>query len=69
MLSGLVLLLSVLFTLRAFKTGDVSVVIPIASLSFVFVAVISWTVLKEKINMARVIGVFCAVLAIILINL
>ena len=67
-LSGLLLMLSVFCTLSALKIGDVSVVIPITQMSFVFVATISWVAFKESINIRKIIGIFCSIAAIILIG-
>ena len=67
-LSGLLLMLSVFCTLSALKIGDVSAVIPITQLSFVFVAAISWIAFKESINIRKIVGIFCSVAAVILIG-
>ncbi len=69
MISGLLLMLAIYFTLVAFKTGDVSVVIPISQFSFVIVSVISWLMLKEAINARKIIGVLCSVIALVLIGI
>jgi transporter family protein len=66
--SGFLLMFSVLLTMTALKTGDVSVVIPITQLAFVLVALFSWIALKEKMNIMKGAGVLCAILAVFLIR-
>lgn len=67
-ISGLLLMLAVFCIIEALKTGDVSLVIPITQLSFAVVAIISWLVLKEKFHTIKLLGVLCAILAVIFIN-
>lgn len=68
MISGLLLMLAVFSILTALKTGEVSIVIPITQMSFVLVAIITWIVLKESMHLAKIGGILCAVIAVILIR-
>lgn len=64
---GLVLYATALLALIfALKTGDLSVVYPIYALSYVWVALYSKTLLKEKVNLMNWIGTFIIILGIIL---
>jgi uncharacterized membrane protein len=67
-LSGLFLMLGIYFILEAFKTGEVGLVMPIAQLSFPFVAFVSWIFFKEGINAKKVSGLILAILSILLMN-
>ena len=68
MVSGLLLMLAVYAILIALRTGDVSVIIPITQLAFVIVALISWAFLAEKMTVAKVAGILCAVCAVVMIS-
>jgi uncharacterized membrane protein len=67
-LSGFFLLLAIVLLMEAYKTGDLSVVMPVTNMSFIYVAVICRVFFKEKISLRKWIGIAVAVLAIILIN-
>ena len=68
MLSGLLLMLSVLFTMQALKLGDLTVVIPITQMSFVVTAVVSCVLYKEKISRMKLFGIACCILSVVLIQ-
>jgi Predicted membrane protein len=66
-ISGLLLLLSVLCTLVAFKSGNVNLVTPIGQMSFILTSLYSWAVYKERMNATKLVGISCGVLAVIMI--
>lgn len=68
MLSGLLLMLSVLFTMQALKTGNISVVIPITQMSFVVTTIVSCVLYKEKINRMKLFGIACCISSVVLIQ-
>lgn len=50
------------------KYGDLSVLYPIISLSYVFVLIFSWKFLGESLNVLKVLGSFGIILSVGLIN-
>jgi undecaprenyl phosphate-alpha-L-ara4N flippase subunit ArnE len=52
----------------AFKHGELSVLFPFVSLSFVWVAVLSSTLLGEQVTMTGILGVCSIVLGVVLIG-
>ena len=67
-LSGFFMYSSIFFILEALARGDLSLVMPITQLSFVFVTVISWIFFGELITVRKAAGSLLAVLAVILIT-
>ena len=64
-----VLMLASLFsTLTALSMGEVSVVIPISSLSFLFTAVLSFIFLHEQLSAVKILGIVLAAASIIIIG-
>lgn len=66
--SGIFLVLSILVAMEALKKGNISVVMPIVNISFIFVALISKIFFKEKISPKKWIGIAIAFVAIFLIS-
>ena len=52
----------------AFKHGELSVLFPIASLSFVWVAIFSFLFLSEQLNFFRIIGVLFIVAGVVVLG-
>ena len=53
----------------AFKHGELSVLFPFISLSFVWVTILSFLVLKEIVTILEIVGVGVIVLGVVLIGL
>jgi uncharacterized membrane protein len=68
LLSGLFLMLAIYFTLEAFKTGDVALVLPVTQLSFTLIVIVSWIFFKEEANVKKIIGIMLAIGSVFLIN-
>lgn len=66
--SGLFLVLSILVAMEALKAGNISVVMPVINISFIFIALISKIFFKEKISPRKWIGIVIAIAAIFLIS-
>jgi uncharacterized membrane protein len=62
MLAGMILVLS------ALSMSDVTLVIPISQLSFLFTALLSFLFLKEKMNLMKAEGIAIAMLSIVAIG-
>ena len=60
---------SVLIYLPALKMADVSLLYPLASLTYVWVAILAKKYLKEKITMSKFIGISIIILGVILVVL
>ena len=67
-LSGFFMCASLYFILEALQGGDLSVVMPITHLSFVFVALFSWIFLHEPVTPRKTVGSVLAVAVVILIT-
>ncbi len=65
---AVLMLTSLLSTLTALSIGEVSVVIPIASLSFLFTAVLSFVFLGETLSSVKILGIALAAASIIIIG-
>ena len=65
---AVLMLASLLATLTAISIGEVSVVIPITSLSFLFTAVLSFLFLKESLSALKIIGIVLAAASIVIIG-
>ncbi|MBO5760079.1 MAG: DMT family transporter [Lentisphaeria bacterium] len=68
LLSGLLIAGIVYFMAKSVAVGDVSIVIPIAQMSFIVTFLLSIIFLKEKINFAKAAGVILGIAAIILLS-
>jgi uncharacterized membrane protein len=62
------MLVSLFSTLTALSMGEVSVVIPIASLSFLFTALLSFLFLRERLSAMKIIGIVLAAASITIIG-
>lgn len=67
-ISGFVLMAGVWFMLKAFKTGDVAILLPITQLSFIPVSAVSGILYKEPISRKIYPGIIMAIIMIFLIN-
>ena len=65
---AVLMLASLFFTLTALSGSDVSVVIPINSLSFLFTAILSFIFLGEKLSLLKVVGIALAAAGILIIG-
>jgi len=65
---AVLMLASLLCTLNALSIGEVSVVIPITSLSFLFTAVLSFLFLKERLSAVKIVGIALAAASIVIIG-
>ncbi len=65
---AVLMLVSMFCALSALAGGDVSVVIPIVSLSFLFTAVLSFVFLHEKLSAMKILGIALAVAGIFIIG-
>jgi drug/metabolite transporter (DMT)-like permease len=57
---AVLMLASLLFLLTALSAGEVTVIIPISQLSFLFTALLSFLFLREKLNLAKIVGIVVA---------
>ena len=65
---AVLMLVSLLSTLTGLSVGEVSVVIPITSLSFLFTALLSFLFLHERLSAAKIIGIALAAASITIIG-
>jgi uncharacterized membrane protein len=65
--SSLIMIVSLYFIFTALKIGEVSVVIPITQLSFIFTAAFAFLLLKEKLNVLKLLGIALAVSSIVVL--
>jgi transporter family protein len=61
---AVLMLVSLTFMLSAIAGSDITLVIPISQLSFLFTALLSFLFLKEKMNLLKVAGILMAVVSI-----
>jgi len=66
---GLVSIIAMLAFYKALKIGPVSVVIPLTNMYLIFPVLFGFIVLKETITITRVLGIFFAILATVLLSL
>lgn len=66
-LSGFFMCAALYIILEALRLGDLSVVMPITQLSFVFLTLISWILLRERVTLRKGIGSALAIAVVILI--
>lgn len=67
-LSGLLVAGIVYFMAKSIAVGNVSIVIPIAQMSFIATFLLSIIFLKEKINFAKIAGIILGIAGIILLS-
>jgi uncharacterized membrane protein len=68
-LGGLIYVFSTIFFIAALRRGQVSILYPITSLSYIWVSIIAVLFLKEKMNKFRYIGILFIILGVILITI
>lgn len=66
---GLVSLVAIIAFYKALKIGPSSVVLPLTNLYVILPVIFGFVVLKEPVTLVRVIGIFLAVLAAVLLSL
>jgi multidrug transporter EmrE-like cation transporter len=59
---------STVFFIYSLKLGDLSIVYPLTSVSYIFITILSVLLLKEKINTYKIIGISFIVLGVILVT-
>ncbi|MBN1837920.1 MAG: EamA family transporter [Spirochaetales bacterium] len=65
--SSLIMVVSLYFIFMALRLGEVSVVIPITQLSFIFTAAIAFLLLKEKPSVLKLAGIALAISSIVVL--
>jgi uncharacterized membrane protein len=68
-ISGLLVVGIVSFLFLSVKAGEAIIAVPIAQLSFMVTAVLSVWLLKEPVTPQKVLGIFCAVMTILILSL
>ena len=68
-ISGLLVVGIASFLFLSVKAGEAIVAVPIAQLSFMVTAVLSVWLLKEPVTPQKVLGIFCAVMTILILSL
>lgn len=68
-ISGLLVIGIASFLFLSVRAGEAIIAVPIAQLSFVVTAVLSVWVLKERFTSQKVLGIFCAVVTILILSL
>ncbi len=61
--------LSSVFFLLALRVGELSVVYPFTSMSYIFVTILSVWLLKERINRWKLIGIAFIILGVVLVRI
>ena len=65
--SGVIILLGLFFTFTALQIGEVTLVIPITQLGFVFAGAASFIFFKEKVHVLKIVGILAGVASIVVI--
>jgi uncharacterized membrane protein len=65
---AVLMVVSLSFMLRAMAGSDLTLIMPIAQLSFLFTALLSFLFLKEKMNLLKAVGIAAAVASILVIG-
>jgi uncharacterized membrane protein len=65
---GLSIFLGTFLAMLALKTGNASVIVPIARMGFVVTAVCAFLFLREKITLEKGLGIFFAVVSLLLLS-
>ena len=68
-ISGLLVVGIASFLFLSVKAGEAIIAVPIAQLSFIVTAVLSVWFLKERVTSQKVLGIFCAVVTILILSL
>jgi drug/metabolite transporter (DMT)-like permease len=67
---GIILyLISAMFFLYLLRTEELSMLYPMTSLSYVFVTILSYYILKEKINFYKTLGIVSIIFGVVLVTL
>jgi uncharacterized membrane protein len=61
--------ISTIFFILALRLGELSVVYPLSSITYVIITVLSMYFLKEKINRYKLIGIVLIIFGVVLISL
>lgn len=67
-LGGIIYLLSTVFFIFALKRGEVSILYPMTSLSYIWISLISVKFLKEKMNKFKIMGIIFIILGVVVIT-
>lgn len=62
-------LISSIFFLYLLRTEELSMLYPMTSLSYVFVTLLSYYILKEKINFFKTLGIISIIFGVVLVTL
>ena len=57
------------FFIYCLKLGELSIVYPLTSLTYIFITILSAAILKEKINSYKLAGIFFIILGVILVTI
>ncbi|MFB0508578.1 MAG: EamA family transporter [Thermodesulfobacteriota bacterium] len=68
-ISGLLVVGIASFLFLSVKAGEAIIAVPIAQLSFTVTAVLSVWLLKEAVTRQKVLGIFCAVMTVLILSL
>ena len=67
---GIVLyILSAVVFIASLRLGELSIVYPLTSISYIFVTILSALVLKERINVYKICGIGFIILGVVLVTL
>lgn len=66
---GFLQAVALIFTLKSLETSEASITIPIVQLSFIVTAIMAILIIKEKLTLRKLIGLFFAVLAVVILGL
>jgi uncharacterized membrane protein len=68
-MNGSLMGLGTFFYVTALQEGELSTVMPIMQLSFIITAILTVFLLKEEINMHKILAILCAAIAIIVLGM
>jgi drug/metabolite transporter (DMT)-like permease len=68
-INGILMAAATFFYVTALQKGELSTAIPIIQLSFIITAILSVILLKEGIDVFKIIGIICAAVAIIFLGI
>lgn len=68
-LGAFVYSIATIIFIAALKLGDVSILYPITSLSYIWVCILSAKVLKERISAKKIAGIMLIVIGVVIITL
>jgi uncharacterized membrane protein len=58
-----------IFFIISLKLGDLSIVYPMTSMGYIFITILSAWILKERINVYKIVGIACIIAGVILVTL